>query len=48
MTLTLEYQLIEEDLALPCDYPEWSDTLCVDYPHADDCDAPAPPSIITV
>lgn len=41
MTLTLEDQLIEEDLALPCDYPEWSAILWVDYPEADDCDAPA-------
>ncbi len=41
MTLALEDQLTEEDLALPCDYPEWSAILWVDYPEAEDCDAPA-------
>ncbi|TLP98621.1 hypothetical protein FEF26_04280 [Nesterenkonia salmonea] len=41
MTLTVEERLTVDELAIPCDYPEWREKLWVEYPSADECDRPA-------
>ncbi|WP_150461346.1 hypothetical protein [Nesterenkonia ebinurensis] len=38
MTLTVCEPLVDEQIALPCDYPKWWQWLNADHSHAEDCD----------